>query len=346
MAKPVVSSTFLSFPKLLLWSLPLLLILIYTYLGAGLDLKLSSLVSLISTAEEDIASTAPIHHDSSFSPHHTLRVTEQPFTASCIAKDKVILINGTSPGPELRLVEGNIYWIRVYNDMDKNNLTMHWHGLSMATSPFSDGTPGASQWPIPPNHYFDYELEITPGNAGTYFYHSHIGFQAVTAAGPLIVEEAGKPPYEYDDERIIALSDVFEKSNADIEEGLVSNPFQWSGETANILVNGQGQLPGSAPSDGCKLATINVEPDTTYRFRFIGGTALSFVTLAFEDHDEMTLIEADGGYVKPIQISHLQIGSGQRFSVLFKTKSRSALAKDHFYLQMETRDRPTLTRSY
>jgi hypothetical protein len=58
----------------------------------------------------------------------------------------------------------------------------------MAVSPFSDGTPGASQWPIPPNHYFDYELEIGVGYAGTYFYHSHIGFQAVTAAGPLVVE--------------------------------------------------------------------------------------------------------------------------------------------------------------
>ena len=62
----------------------------------------------------------------------------------------------------------------------------------MAVSPFSDGTPAASQWPIPPNHFFDYELETVVGMAGTYFYHSHIGFQAVTAAGPLIVEDATK----------------------------------------------------------------------------------------------------------------------------------------------------------
>lgn len=37
----------------------------------------------------------------------------------------------------------------------------------MAVSPFSDGTPGASQWPIPPNHYFDYELEMEVGHAGS-----------------------------------------------------------------------------------------------------------------------------------------------------------------------------------
>jgi L-ascorbate oxidase len=218
----------------------------------------------------------------------------------------------------------------------------------MAVSPFSDGTPGASQWPIPPYHYFDYELEIEPGTAGTYFYHSHIGFQAVTAAGPLIVEDAAKAPYEYDDERIIAISDVFKKSDSEIEHGLLGNPFQWSGETANILVNGKGQLQGSTASPGCELASISVEPEKTYRFRFIGGTALSFVTLAFQDHVEMTLIEADGNYVKPVIISYLQIGSGQRFSVLFKTKKRSELdfRKAQFFMQIETRDRPFLIRSY
>jgi len=216
----------------------------------------------------------------------------------------------------------------------------------MTVSPFSDGTPAASQWPIPPLHYFDYELQIDLGYAGTYFYHSHVGFQAVTAAGPLIIEDAGRIPYEYDEERLIALSDVFNKTDAEIEEGLVGNPFNWSGETSNILVNGQGQLPGNTYSPGCDLASIIVEPEKTYRFRFIGGTALSFVTLAFEDHEEMILIEADGNYTKPVTVNYLQIGSGQRFSVLFRTKRRNELKKSQFFMQMETRDRPTLTRSF
>ena len=125
MTKPLISSTFFSFPKLLIWSLPLLFILVYTYVGrTGLNVNLSTLVSLIKPAEKAVASTFPTRHDSSFSPDYVLRVAEQPFTQSCITKDKVILVNGTSPGPELRLVEGNIYWIRVFNDMDDKNLTM------------------------------------------------------------------------------------------------------------------------------------------------------------------------------------------------------------------------------
>ena len=216
----------------------------------------------------------------------------------------------------------------------------------MAVAPFSDGTPQASQWPIPPKHFFDYELRAEIGMAGTYFYHSHIGFQAVTAAGPLTVRDAGPVPYQYDEERIIALSDVFERTDDEIESGLLSNPFVWSGETANVLVNGKGQLSSSTPSPDCGMASIDVQPGKTYRLRLIGGTALSFVTLAFEDHDELIVIEADGSYTQPVKTSYIQIGSGQRFSVLLRTKSKRQLTKKHFYMQIETRERPTVTTSY
>ena len=124
MAKPLVSSTLFSFPKLLLWCLPLLFILIYTYLAGGLQVEVNTILAFISPIERTFGSRKLVLHDSSFSPDFVLRVTEQPFTQSCIAKTEVILINGTTPGPEIRLTEGNIYWIRVYNDMDNHNLTM------------------------------------------------------------------------------------------------------------------------------------------------------------------------------------------------------------------------------
>ena len=216
----------------------------------------------------------------------------------------------------------------------------------MAVFPFSDGTPQVSQWPIPPKHFFDYEIRAEVGMAGTYFYHSHVGFQAVTAAGPLIVQDIQPVPYQYDEERIVALSDVFNKTDLDIEGGLLANPFVWSGETANVLVNGKGQLAGSPSSPDCGIASIDVQPGKTYRLRFIGGTALSFVSLAFEDHDELTIIEADGSYTQPANTAHIQIGSGQRFSVLLRTKSKRQLTKTQYYMQIETRERPALTASY
>ena len=202
----------------------------------------------------------------------------------------------------------------------------HWHGLTQRTSPFSDGTPLASQWPIPPHHYFDYEFQLFPGDAGTYFYHSHVGFGAVTAFGALIVEEplGVPPPYTYDDEKVFLISDSFHLNDSFIEQGLLANPFQWSGEIDNIQLNGKSRFINASTSNfglACSLALVTLTPETLYRVRFIGATALSQVFFAMESHLEMILMEVDGLYVAPVQVDHIEIHSGQRYSVLLRAKS-------------------------
>lgn len=165
----------------------------------------------------------------------------------------------------------------------------------MAATPFSDGTPAASQWPIPPSHFFDYEINVPLGMAGTYFYHSHVGFQAVSATGPLIIaEKKGTEPYAYDGEKIIFLQDVFIKDPATIEKGLMANPFVWSGEAAMLLVNGKGGGSFNGTPCSAQLSVIDVEPGKTYRLRVIGATALSLVSLSIEAHFDLSIIEADG----------------------------------------------------
>ncbi|TVY83420.1 Multicopper oxidase aurL2 [Lachnellula suecica] len=290
-----------------------------------------------------VASPQCATHNETFVPDAVLRVTESNISQSCYPSKATVLVNGTSPGPELRIKEGITYWIRAYNDMQDKNLTMHWHGLTQAMAPFADGTPQASQWPIPPLYFFDYEIHVPIGMAGTYFYHSHVGFQAVSGTGPLIVEEHGASPYHYDEDKIVFLQDVFVKDESTIEAGLVASPLSWSGESAMVLVNGKGG--GSANGTACNasLSTIEVEPGKTYRLRFIGGTALTFASLAFEDHD-LEIIEADGHYTQPYNTSYLQIGTGQRFSALLRTRPNPE--KSTYYLQVESRERPTLTRGF
>lgn len=190
------------------------------------------------------------------------------------------------------------------------------------------------------------------GDAGTYFYHSHVGFQAMTAHGPLIVEESeDTKPYYYDDDISIVAADYYRKSDTDIEAGLLANPFVWSGEPDALLLNGHS---GSAsfsngPDDSCKPAIITVEPGKTYRLRFTGGTAISFVLLAIEDHANLTIIEADGEYTKPASTDHIQLASGQRFSALLTTKTQEELdneGKGSYWIRYENRDRPTNISGY
>jgi hypothetical protein len=63
-------------------------------------------------------------HDETFVPDAILRITQANITQSCLPPKLVVLVNGTSPGPELRLKEGQTYWVRVYNDMVDRNYTM------------------------------------------------------------------------------------------------------------------------------------------------------------------------------------------------------------------------------
>jgi L-ascorbate oxidase len=126
-------------------------------------------------------------------------------------------------------------------------------------SPFADGTPLVSQWPIPPFHFFDYEMNVPSSMAGTYFYHSHVGFQGVSCAGPLIVEHSSTSPYQYDGERIIFLQDVFNKTNEAIETGLVHSPLVWSREVVAVMVNGKGGGSSNGSVCNASLSSIDVE---------------------------------------------------------------------------------------
>lgn len=62
-------------------------------------------------------------HDDSFTPDHILRVTYAEVSTGC-EKRMSVVTNGTIPGPALHILPGAISWVRVFNDMEDQNLTM------------------------------------------------------------------------------------------------------------------------------------------------------------------------------------------------------------------------------
>ncbi|KAJ6092481.1 hypothetical protein N7486_007770 [Penicillium sp. IBT 16267x] len=291
-----------------------------------------------------------VAHDKSFHPDHVLRVTAENASVACETRLSV-LVNGTSPGPVIHLSPGEITWIRVYNDLEVFNVTIHWHGIAQRVAPFSDGTPQASQWPISPGHFFDYEIQTTPDDAGTYFYHAHVGMEEVTAFGALIVDDCGKPPYDYDEDRFLLWSDYFNKTDHNMTVGLQGVPFSWTGEVNSFLLNGVGVAIGHEPNNTgvCALPIIEVDPGKKYRFRFISSNALSFLMIGFEGHDDMAVIAADSRYTKPAPVDRMQIASGQTFDVLFQAKTTEELLADgkkDYVIQFQTLDRPSTYIGY
>ncbi|KAI1127009.1 L-ascorbate oxidase [Nemania abortiva] len=296
-----------------------------------------------------LAASAAVHDDS-WQPEYALYATEEDITVNCENRRSVVF-NGTFPGPTLYMKEGQTTWVRVYNHLPATNLTVHWHGLTMRMAPFSDGTPQVSQWPIAPGEYFDYEMHPEVGDAGTYFYHSHVGFQSMTAHGALYVEDAGNPPYQWDEDVPVVLGDFYKKSDQEIESDLQATPFIWPGEPDSLVFNDRSGTRSfdDAPDDSCKPYIITVEPGKTYRFRFIGAATISYIQAGIEGHSNLTVISADGYYTKPAQVDHIQLGGGQRFDVLITTKTEdelSAAGKDQFWIRYETRGRSPSLEGY
>src|SRR5215469_18052429 len=76
--------------------------------------------------------------------------------------------NGTAPGPLLRMREGKRISVEVINDTDTPEV-VHWHGLLIP--PEVDGTQEEGSPVVPPHGRRRFEL--TPGPAGSRWYHSH-----------------------------------------------------------------------------------------------------------------------------------------------------------------------------
>lgn len=81
-----------------------------------------------------------------------------------------ILVNGTSPGPQLRLKVGEDVEVLVRNSLDQD-VAIHFHGIKQSTTPWSDGVPGVTQVSIRPDASFLYRWQAD--EAGTFFYHGH-----------------------------------------------------------------------------------------------------------------------------------------------------------------------------
>lgn len=134
---------------------------------------------------------------------------------------------------------------------------------------------------------------------------------------------------------------------------LTAVPQQWTGDPLAILVNGQsGSAPTvekPTPDASCQPYFINIQPGKTYRLRIIGGTAISMVTLAFDKHPQLDVIETDGYYTQKLTTDHIQVDSGQRFSVLFKAKTQAeleSLGANQFWVVFETRESGSVQRAY
>ncbi len=258
-----------------------------------------------------------------------------------------VTINGTVPGPLLRLREGQRVRISVTNTLDEDT-SIHWHGLLVPSH--MDGVPGLSFPGIPPGGTFVYEFPVI--QSGTYWYHSHSSLQEAEGHyAPIIIAPANSDPVAADREHVIVLADHSEmhphlifkrlKQQAGVfnyqrqtiagllagKDQTLAERIEWAkmlmdptdisdvtGAVQTFLVNGHG------PNDNW---TGLFTPGERVRLRFINAAAQMIFNIRIPGL-RFTVVAADGQNVRPIEVDEFQIGNAETYDVIVRPTEERA----------------------
>jgi FtsP/CotA-like multicopper oxidase with cupredoxin domain len=108
---------------------------------------------------------------------------------SRINGQQVFALNGSVPGPELRVNQGDRVEVTLINQLPEST-TLHWHGVMVPNA--ADGVAGVTQDAVQPGATYHYAF--IANEAGTFWYHTHqqTGEQLPLGMfGPLVVVPVG-----------------------------------------------------------------------------------------------------------------------------------------------------------
>ncbi|MEA1988767.1 MAG: copper resistance system multicopper oxidase, partial [Pseudomonadota bacterium] len=233
--------------------------------------------------------------------------------------------------------------------------SIHWHGLIL---PFEmDGVPGLTYDGIKPGETFTYKFKVQ--QHGTYWYHSHSGFQEQNGMyGSIVILPKEKDPYDYQQDYVIQLSDWTDEDPDDVVKNLKRMPDYYNYSQRTL-----GDFFGEIKEKGFKAAfnerkmwnemsmmdrDLSDVSGATYTFlmngynpashwtglfkkgqkirlRFINSAAMTF----FDVHIpglKMTVIASDGNLVQPVEIDQFRIGVAETYDVLVEPVDEQAYA--------------------
>ena len=285
--------------------------------------------------------------------HFELVVDETPvnFTGrSAVAT----AVNGSIPGPLLRWREGDTVTISVTNRL-KGQTSIHWHGIRTPSD--MDGVPGLSFPGIAPGETFVYRFPVR--QRGTYWYHSHSGFQEQTGHyGPLIIDPKGEDPVKYDREYVVMLSDWTDENPDTVFSNLKqqSDYYNYHQRTVGTFFSDVEQEGlGATVSDRLMWGAMNMNPTdildvsgATYtylingkppaanwtglfrprervRLRFINGSSMTIFDVRIPGLS-MVVVQTDGNDVEPVTVDEFRISVAETYNVIVEPQDASAFA--------------------
>ena len=262
-------------------------------------------------------------------------------------------INGSIPGPLLRWREGDNVTLRVANRLGDHGTSIHWHGIILPAE--MDGVPGLSFHGIRPGETYTYRFDVK--QSGTYWYHSHSGFQEQRGVyGPLIIDPLGDDPIKSDREHVILLSDWTDESPERVFAKLKkqSNYYNYRKRTVADFFRDAGKngfgatvadrsMWGAMRMNPTDLADVSgatythlmngatpaanwtglFKPGERVRLRFINGSAMTYFDVRIPGL-KMTIVAADGMPVHPVTIDEFRIATAETFDAIVEPSGQDA----------------------
>ena len=262
-----------------------------------------------------------------------------------------VAVNGIVPGPVVRLREGQDAVLRVTNRLNEVT-SIHWHGVLLP--PAMDGVPGVSFVGIQPGETFTYRFPVR--QSGTYWAHSHSGAQELLGLYfPLIIDPIEPEPFSYDREYVVMLSDWSFESPADIIGHLKKQAgyYNFQKRTLSDFFGDVGRNGWSAtvkerlswskmrmdPTDFADVTgytytyllnglapeanwTGMFRPGERVRLRFIDAGAMTYFDVRIHGL-KMTVVQADGQNVQPVEVDEFRIAPGETFDVVVQPEDRA-----------------------
>ena len=258
--------------------------------------------------------------------------------------------NGASPGPVLRFKEGEDVTINVTNNLSEST-SIHWHGLILPYQ--QDGVPGISYNGIAAGETFTYNFPIT--QSGTYWFHSHTGFQEPDGAyGAIIIDKKKREPFRYDKEYVVQLTDAHPHSGDRIMRNLKMMPdyynrkqrtfFDFLKDTEEkgfgvamadykawgemrMMPTDIEDLQGFTPLINGKSADQNwtglFKPGERIRLRFINPSAMTYFDIRIPGL-KMTVVQSDGNNVQPVPVDEFRLAVAETYDVIIRPKEDKA----------------------
>ena len=280
-----------------------------------------------------------------------LVIGETPVTITG-AKRTALTINGSLPGPLLRWREGDTVTLRVRNQLDEAT-SIHWHGIILPAT--MDGVPGLSFSGIAPDGLYEYRFKVQ--QHGTYWYHSHSGFQEQRGVyGPLIIEPREPEAFAYDRDYVVMLTDWSDEKPEHILSTLKKQADYYNNNQRTVVdfVNDVSENGWSATvADRTMWARMRMTPTdladvtgATYtylmngaapdgnwtglfkpgekiRLRFINGSAMSYFDVRIPGL-KMTVVAADGQPIEPVSVDEFRIAVAETYDVIVEPSGQQA----------------------